>query len=29
MAELYRDLVAILHAKGCRRVRLGKGSHEI
>jgi predicted RNA binding protein YcfA (HicA-like mRNA interferase family) len=29
MAELYRDLAAILHANGCRRVRTGKGSHEI
>ncbi len=29
MAELYRDLVRILQANGCYRVRAGKGSHEI
>ena len=29
MAELYRELVRILEANGCRLVRKGKGSHEI
>jgi predicted RNA binding protein YcfA (HicA-like mRNA interferase family) len=29
MADLYRDLVSILQAKGCYLVRSGKGSHEI
>ena len=29
MAELYRELVAILRANGCELVRSGKGSHEI
>lgn len=29
MADFYRDLVAILAADGWRRVRSGKGSHEI
>ena len=29
MAELYRELVAILRANGCYIVRSGKGSHEI
>jgi predicted RNA binding protein YcfA (HicA-like mRNA interferase family) len=29
MADLYRDLVAILRANGCYLVRSGKGSHEI
>jgi predicted RNA binding protein YcfA (HicA-like mRNA interferase family) len=29
MADLYRDLVAILRASGCQLVRSGKGSHEI
>jgi len=29
MADLYRELVAILRAHGCNRVRSGKGSHEI
>jgi predicted RNA binding protein YcfA (HicA-like mRNA interferase family) len=29
MADLYRDLIAILRAHGCYRVRSGKGSHEI
>jgi len=29
MAELYRDLVRILQANGCYRVRTGKGSHEV
>jgi predicted RNA binding protein YcfA (HicA-like mRNA interferase family) len=28
MAELYRDLVRILQANGCRLARPGKGSHE-
>ncbi len=29
MADLYRELVAILRANGCSPVRPGKGSHEI
>jgi hypothetical protein len=29
MAELYRDLVRILQANGCRFARPGKDSHEI
>jgi predicted RNA binding protein YcfA (HicA-like mRNA interferase family) len=29
MADLYRDLVAILRANGCILARKGKGSHEI
>jgi len=29
MADLYRELVAILRANGCYLVRHGKGSHEI
>jgi predicted RNA binding protein YcfA (HicA-like mRNA interferase family) len=29
MADLYRELVAILRANGCYLVRKGKGSHEI
>lgn len=29
MADLYRDLVAILRKNGCHLVRKGKGSHEI
>ena len=29
MADLYRDLVAILRENGCSLVRKGKGSHEI
>jgi predicted RNA binding protein YcfA (HicA-like mRNA interferase family) len=29
MAELYRELVAILHAHGCYLLRTGKRSHEI
>jgi len=29
MADLYRDLVAILRDNGCYLVRKGKGSHEI
>ena len=29
MADLYRELVAILRANGCYLVRRGKGSHEI
>jgi len=29
MADLYRDLVAILRKNSCRLVRPGKGSHEI
>jgi predicted RNA binding protein YcfA (HicA-like mRNA interferase family) len=29
MADLYRELVRILRAKGCHLVRTGKGSHEI
>ncbi|MFL5042147.1 MAG: type II toxin-antitoxin system HicA family toxin [Xanthobacteraceae bacterium] len=29
MADLYRELVAILRANGCYLVRPGKGSHEI
>jgi predicted RNA binding protein YcfA (HicA-like mRNA interferase family) len=29
MAELYRELVAILRANGCYLLRQGKGSHEI
>jgi predicted RNA binding protein YcfA (HicA-like mRNA interferase family) len=29
MAELYRELVAILRDNGCYLVRQGKGSHEI
>ena len=29
MADLYRELVAILRANGCYQVRPGKGSHEI
>ena len=29
MAELYRELVAILREHGCYLVRPGKGSHEI
>ena len=29
MADLYRDLVAILRDNGCYPVRKGKGSHEI
>ena len=29
MADLYRELVAILRAHGCYLVRGGKGSHEI
>jgi predicted RNA binding protein YcfA (HicA-like mRNA interferase family) len=29
MADLYRELVAILRAHGCYPVRKGKGSHEI
>ena len=29
MADLYRDLVAVLRAHGCYRVRSGKCSHEI
>lgn len=29
MADLYRDIVAILRANGCYLVRPGKGSHEV
>jgi predicted RNA binding protein YcfA (HicA-like mRNA interferase family) len=29
MADLYRELVAILRTYGCHLVRPGKGSHEI
>ncbi|MEA2904030.1 MAG: hypothetical protein QOG83_1120 [Alphaproteobacteria bacterium] len=29
MADLYRDLAAILRANGCHLVRTGKGTHEI
>jgi predicted RNA binding protein YcfA (HicA-like mRNA interferase family) len=29
MADLYRRLAAILRENGCKRVRSGKGSHEI
>ena len=29
MAELYRQLAAILKSRGCELVRSGKGSHEI
>jgi predicted RNA binding protein YcfA (HicA-like mRNA interferase family) len=29
MADLYRDLVAILRENGCYLVRTGKGSHEV
>jgi predicted RNA binding protein YcfA (HicA-like mRNA interferase family) len=29
MADLYRDLAAILRANGCYLVRTGKGTHEI
>ena len=29
MADIYRELVAILRANGCHLVRVGKGSHEI
>jgi predicted RNA binding protein YcfA (HicA-like mRNA interferase family) len=29
MADLYRELIAILRANGCYLVRHGKGSHEI
>ena len=29
MADLYRDVVAILRANGCILARKGKGSHEI
>jgi predicted RNA binding protein YcfA (HicA-like mRNA interferase family) len=29
MADLYRDIVAILRANGCYLERPGKGSHEI
>jgi predicted RNA binding protein YcfA (HicA-like mRNA interferase family) len=29
MAELYRELAAILREHGCHIVRSGKGSHEI
>ena len=29
MADLYRELIAILRAHGCYRIRSGKGSHEI
>jgi predicted RNA binding protein YcfA (HicA-like mRNA interferase family) len=29
MAEIYRELVAILRANGCYLVRQGKGAHEI
>ena len=29
MADLYRELAAILRRNGCRLVRQGKGSHEI
>ena len=29
MAELYRELAAILRKNGCHIVRSGKGSHEI
>jgi predicted RNA binding protein YcfA (HicA-like mRNA interferase family) len=29
MANLYRELVAILRQNGCSLVRQGKGSHEV